>query len=135
MSKRFMANLHCGHDLRKGLMCQVHNKKCKSCDEQPLPRIQKVQTGNMYHRSTRIDASTSAAPTLATLVAIPLFRNILRTSPCDSRFCPDRPLSKARNPMKRRILGVSAEKNYGYTGRRGSQAKGRRHKGSALDEN
>jgi hypothetical protein len=84
-----------------------HRKICKSCDEQPLLRIQKVQTGNMHHRPSRTELS---APTVRTLAASPLFRNILRASPCSSRFCPGRPRSEARNLMKRRILGVSAEK-------------------------
>jgi len=44
------------------MICQVYYRQCKSCDEQPLPRIQKAQTGNMHDRS-RAEASTSAAPT------------------------------------------------------------------------
>jgi len=41
-----------------------HRKICKSCDEQPLLRIQKVQTGNMHHRPSRTELS---APTVRTL--------------------------------------------------------------------
>ena len=86
-----------------------HRKIPRSCDEQPLPRIQKAHSGTVPRVSST--QPTENTPTRH-LLSPPnsLFRKILTITPFVLRFCTGAPISTSPNSKKTSILSGRYQK-------------------------
>ncbi len=86
-----------------------HRRIPHSCDEQPLPRIQKAHSGTVPRvSSTQPTENTSTRDLLASPNS--LIQKILPISPFALRFCSGQPISTSRNSKKTSILSGRYQK-------------------------
>lgn len=82
------------------------------CDEQPLPRLQRAQTGIVRHIFSRSPPAGLPAVRLVVCAANSLFQNILRVNPCSSIFWRQVRIPCLINLKGIMDLGTSVSKKY-----------------------
>ena len=101
--------------------------KSRLCDGRPLLRIQKADNGSVRTNLHRSVSSSTFILQNSAVIAKSLFRNILRITLFESRFCPLSIRYPFRNFQRIKILQTRVKKYMGGTYprscKRGSQAR------------